>query len=34
MKAYDPKEIEKKWQDIWEGEGAFHASDNKEKPKY
>ncbi len=34
MKAYDPKVIEKKWQDIWEGEGAFHASDNKEKPKY
>ena len=34
MKVYDPKSIEKKWQTIWEEEGAFHASDNKEKPKY
>ncbi len=34
MKVYDPKTIEKKWQTIWEEEGAFHASENKEKPKY
>ena len=26
--------IEKKWQEIWEKEGAFHASEDKSKPKY
>lgn len=31
---YNPKQIEKKWQDIWESEGAFYASDDKSKPKY
>ena len=34
MRDYDPKEIEKKWQDIWDKEGTFHASDEKSKPKY
>ncbi len=34
MKGYEPKNIEKKWQDIWEEKGAFHASNDKSKPKY
>ena len=34
MNSYDPKKIEKKWQTIWEEEGAFHASENKDKPKF
>ncbi|MCX7884232.1 MAG: class I tRNA ligase family protein, partial [Caloramator sp.] len=31
---YNPKEIEKKWQDIWEKEEAFKTSTDKSKPKY
>lgn len=31
---YDPKEIEKKWQDIWEEEEAFKTSNDRTKPKY
>lgn len=31
---YDHKEIEKKWQDIWEKEGFNNAEDKSEKPKY
>lgn len=34
MREYNPKSIEKKWQDIWEEKGVFHASDDKSKPKY
>ncbi|HHT65104.1 MAG TPA: leucine--tRNA ligase [Clostridiales bacterium] len=34
MTDYNPQKIEKKWQEIWEKEGAFHASDDKTKPKY
>ncbi len=34
MTEYNPKEIEKKWQDIWEKEGTFHASDDKSRPKF
>ncbi len=34
MRGYEPKNIEKKWQDIWEEKGAFHASNDKTKPKY
>jgi leucyl-tRNA synthetase len=34
VKTYDPKQIEKKWQNIWEEEGVFHASETKEKPKF
>lgn len=34
MIEYNPKEIEKKWQQIWENEGTFYASSDKSKPKY
>lgn len=34
MKDYSPKEIEKKWQDIWDAEKTFCASEDKSKPKY
>jgi leucyl-tRNA synthetase len=34
MMDYNPEKIEKKWQDIWEREGAFCASDDKSKPKF
>ncbi len=34
MKYYNPKEIESKWQQIWEEKGAFHASNDKDKEKY
>ena len=33
-KEYSPKEIEKKWQDIWDEEKAFKVSDDRTKPKY
>lgn len=29
MEKYNFKKIEKKWQDIWDEEGCFHAEDNK-----
>ena len=32
--AYEPKTIEKKWQDIWQEEKAFAATDDYSKPKY
>ena len=32
--AYNPKAIEKKWQDVWEKEKAFAATDDYSKPKY
>lgn len=31
---YNAKKIERKWQDIWENNGVFHAKDNTDKPKY
>ncbi len=31
---YNHKEIEKKWQDAWEKEGAFHAKNEYDKPKF
>jgi len=31
---YDFKAIEKKWQDRWEKEGVFHASEDHSKPKF
>ncbi|MTI66163.1 MAG: leucine--tRNA ligase [Firmicutes bacterium] len=34
MSNYNPEMIEKKWQDIWEENGTFYASDEKSKPKY
>ncbi len=33
-KPYDPKQIEKKWQGIWDVEKAFAATDDYSKPKY
>ncbi|MCD7776897.1 MAG: leucine--tRNA ligase [Clostridiales bacterium] len=34
MREYSPKEIEKKWQDIWEKNEAFKTSEDYSKPKY
>ncbi len=34
VSEYNPAEIEKKWQDIWEKKGVFKASPDKTKPKY
>lgn len=31
---YNPKDIEKKWQDIWDKEEAFKTRTDKSKPKY
>lgn len=31
---YNYTEIEKKWQDRWEAEGAFHAKNDYTLPKY
>lgn len=33
-REYDPKSIEKKWQDTWDSLGIFNASRDKSKPKY
>lgn len=34
MENYDPKRIEKKWQDIWDEEQAFVTGTDYSKPKY
>lgn len=34
MKQYNPKEVESKWQNIWEDRGVFHASNDKDKEKF
>ncbi len=34
IKEYNPREIEKKWQNIWEEKGTFRASSDKSKPKF
>ncbi|NCC86541.1 MAG: leucine--tRNA ligase [Clostridia bacterium] len=34
MKSYDFKTNEKKWQDIWEETGVFHAAQDFTKPKF
>ena len=34
MREYNPKKIEKKWQDIWDKKGTFFASNDTSKPKY
>ena len=34
MKRYNPKEIEPKWQKIWEEKNAFKVSNDSTKPKY
>ena len=31
---YEPSKIEKKWQEIWERDHTFAASDDYNKPKY
>lgn len=33
-KVYAPKRIEKKWQEIWDAEKAFAATDDYSKPKF
>ena len=33
-KEYSPKDIEKKWQDIWDREEAFKVGVDRTKPKY
>ena len=34
MHGYDPKEIEKKWQDHWQKSGIYEAKDFSDLPKY
>lgn len=34
MREYDPKKIEKKWQDIWDENKTFNSLEDKNKPKY
>lgn len=34
VKEYNPEEIEKKWQEIWEKNGTFRAVRDESKPKY
>jgi leucyl-tRNA synthetase len=34
MKAYNPKQIEKKWQEIWDEKECYKAENNSEKPKF
>ncbi len=34
MDAYSPQDIERKWQDTWEREGVFRATDDFTKPKF
>ncbi|EOD01175.1 leucine--tRNA ligase [Caldisalinibacter kiritimatiensis] len=34
MKEYNYKEIEQKWQQTWDENGTFYASDDKSKPKF
>ena len=33
-KEYNPKDIEKKWQEIWDEKGTFYATNDKTKPKF
>jgi len=33
-KLYDPKQVEKKWYELWERSGYFHAAPNPEKQPY
>lgn len=34
MERYNPKAIEKKWQDRWEESGVFHAKNDSDKEKF
>lgn len=31
--SYNPNEIEKKWQEKWQAEGAFEPDENQERAK-
>ena len=33
-KGYEPEQVEKKWFDVWEKRGDFHANENSSKPHY
>jgi leucyl-tRNA synthetase len=33
MPVYDPRAIEEKWQEVWERDKVFHASDSSQRPK-
>src|SRR5690349_20647095 len=33
MKRYNPKEIEPKWQAVWDKSGIYKATEDKSKPK-
>jgi valyl-tRNA synthetase len=33
-KGYEPSQVEKKWFEIWENRGDFHADENSSKPHY
>ena len=33
-KRYEPQDIEKKWQKIWQDEKAFAATDDYTKPNF
>ncbi len=33
-KGYEPAQVEKKWFDVWEQRGDFHADENSSKPHY
>lgn len=33
MKRYNPKEIEPRWQQTWEADGIYHATEDPKKPK-
>ena len=32
--AYEPKNLEKKWQDIWEEKNIYAAENGSNKPKF
>ena len=34
MREYNPKDIESKWQDIWDENETFNASYDKDKPYF
>src|SRR3989339_1739785 len=34
MPSYEPKNIESKWQEVWEKEKIYQAVDNSDKPKF
>ena len=34
MREYNPKDIEKKWQDIWDENETFRATDDRDKKKF